>query len=259
MWNGRWTATTTCTFFRQDRLDLWQQKQRRIIAPQVFPDHPILLSEGKTASTGTAAGRVFIAGVGNLSRIPDDAILVTRVASPDYAALMGKIRGIITDVGSVASHLASVAREFGVPAIFDAGRATAILKDGDAITMVADTTTVYQGIVPELAENAKPMKQFIFESPVHRRMKAVLDNISPLNLTDPKHPSFSPEGCRTLHDIIRFAHENAMKEMFGLSGQDKKDVTAVRLTANFPLSLYCIDLGRRPETGAHHLRYDYSL
>ena len=184
---------------------------------------------------------------------------MARVASPDYAALMGKIRGIITDVGSVASHLASVAREFGVPAIFDAGRATTILKDGDAITMMADTTTVYQGIVPELAESAKPMKSFIFESPVHRRMKAVLDKISPLNLTDPKHPSFSPEGCRTLHDIIRFAHENAMKEMFGLSGQDKKDVTAVKLTANFPLSLYCIDLGRRPETGAHHLRHDYSL
>ncbi len=171
------------------------------------------------------------------------------MASPDYAALMGKIRGIITDVGSVASHLASVAREFGVPAIFDAGRATTILKDGEAITMMADTTTVYQGIVPELAESAKPMKQFIFESPVHRRMKAVLDNISPLNLTDPKLPSFSPEGCRTLHDIIRFAHENAMKEMFGLSGQDKKDVTAVRLTANFPLSLYCIDLGEGLKRG----------
>ena len=219
------------------------------ISPHVFLDHPILLSDGKTASTGTATGRVFIAGVGNLSRIPDDAILVTRVASPDYAALMGKIRGIITDVGSVASHLASVAREFGVPAIFDAGQATTILKDGESITMMANATTVYQGIVPELAESVKPMKQFIFESPVHRRMKAVLDNISPLNLTDPKHPSFSPEGCKTLHDIIRFAHENAMKEMFGLSGQDKKDVTAIKLTANFPLSLYCIDLGQGLKQG----------
>ncbi len=219
------------------------------ISPQVFPDYPILLSEGNAASTGTAAGRVFIAGVDKQGRIPDDAILVARVASPDYAALMGKVRGIITDVGSVASHLASVAREFGVPAIFDAGRATILLKDGETITMVADATTVYRGIVPELAESAKPMKQFIFESPAHRRLKAVLDNISPLNLTDPKHPSFSTEGCRTLHDIIRFAHENAMKEMFGLSGQDKNDVTAVRLTANFPLSLYCIDLGEGLKQG----------
>ena len=74
-------------------------------------------------------------------------------------------------------------------------------------------------------------------------MRAVLDRISPLNLTDPKHPSFSPEGCRTIHDIIRFAHENAMKEMFGLSEQAGGDVTTVKLTANIPLPLYCIDLG----------------
>jgi pyruvate,water dikinase len=213
------------------------------LMPRAFPDFPILISEGKTACAGTAAGRVFIARADNLEHIPDDAILVARAASPDYAALMGKIRGIITDIGSVASHLASVAREFGVPAIFDTAHATTALKDGEAITMVADTTTVYRGVVPELAESAKPMKSFIFESPVHRRLKAVLDKISPLNLTDPKHPSFSVEGCRTLHDIIRFAHENAVKEMFGFSGQDKKDVTAVKLTANFPLSLYCIDLG----------------
>jgi len=219
------------------------------ITPAVFPDHPILLSEGKTASTGTAVGRVYIAGIENRRPIPDDTILVARIASPDHAALFGKIKGIITDVGSVASHLASVAREFGVPAIFDAGRATTVLKDGEVITMTADDTTVYQGIVPELAENAHPMKSFIFESPVHRRMKDVLNNISPLNLTDPKLPSFSPESCRTIHDIIRFAHETAMKEMFGLSGQDKKDVTAVRLTANFPLTLYCIDLGEGLKPG----------
>jgi hypothetical protein len=53
--------------------------------------------------------------------------VVAKTASPDYAALMGKVKGIITDIGSVASHLASVAREFGVPDIFDAGRATSSL------------------------------------------------------------------------------------------------------------------------------------
>ena len=50
---------------------------------------------------------------------------MARTASPDHARLMGKIKGIITDLGSVTSHLASVAREFGVPALFDTGQATA--------------------------------------------------------------------------------------------------------------------------------------
>lgn len=210
---------------------------------QSFPDHPILLSGGKAASTGTATGVVFVAGTGNLSSIPEEAILVAKTASPDYAGLMGKVRGIITDIGSVASHLASVTREFGVPAIVDAGSATSSLKAGETITMVADTATVYKGIVLELAANERPVKKYIFESPVHRRMRAILDRVSPLNLTDPKDPSFSPEGCKTIHDIIRFSHENAMKEMFGLSGHAAGDVTAVRLTANIPLVLYCIDLG----------------
>jgi pyruvate, water dikinase len=231
-------------FILQSRpLGLIETKAAADKTPQVFPDHPMLLSAGKAASTGTATGVVFIVGADKQSPIPDGAIVVAKTASPDYAALMGKVKGIITDIGSVASHLASVAREFGVPAIFDAGNATSSLQDGESITMVADTATVYQGIVPELAASAKPFKKHIFESPVHRRMRAVLDQISPLNLTDPKDPSFAPEGCRTIHDIIRFAHENAMKEMFGLSGQAGGDVTAVKLTANIPLPLYCIDLG----------------
>ena len=224
-------------------LGLAQATEDAEAARQIFPDHPILLSGGKAASTGTATGVVFIAGTENLGGIPEDAILVAKTASPDYAGLMGKVRGIITDIGSVASHLASVTREFGVPAIVDAGNATSSLKAGETITMVADTATVYKGIVPELAANTRPVKKYIFESPVHRRMRTILDRISPLNLTDPKDSSFSPEGCRTIHDIIRFSHENAMKEMFGLSGHTAGDVTAVRLTANIPLVLYCIDLG----------------
>jgi pyruvate,water dikinase len=79
-------------------------------------------------------------------------------------------------------------------------------------------------------------------SPTHKRLRAVLDLASPLNLTDPSAVNFTPEGCRTLHDIIRFAHERIMKEIFFLS--EKTDgALSVRLQANIPLSLYCIDLG----------------
>jgi len=133
-------------------------------------------------------------------------------------------------------HLGLVAAETAAKAM------QPVFPDHPMLLSEGKTATIYQGRVPELSDRIKPMKSFIYENPVHRWMKAVLDNISPLNLIDPKHPSFSPEGCRTFHDIIRFAHENAMKEMFSLSGQDKKDATAVKLTANFPLSLYCIDL-----------------
>ena len=210
---------------------------------EIFLNHPIILATGKAASVGTVCGVVVRADGKSLSHIPENAILVTRTASPDFAVYMGRIRGIITDIGGVASHLASVAREFAIPAIFDVGNATSLLQDGRTITMVADTTTVYEGIVPELAANIRPQKKHIFESPVHRRLRSILDKVSPLNLTDTRSQSFSPAGCKTLHDVIRFSHETVMKEMFLLSEGAGGGVTTVKLTTSIPLSLYCIDLG----------------
>jgi len=204
---------------------------------------PILLSDGRMASRGTASGVVVIADGKNLSTLPEDAILVARTASPDYAKYMERVRGLITDVGSVASHLASIAREFGVPVIIDTKVATSVFRDGQGITMVADSATVYDGLVPELASGTRPSKKHVFESPMYRRMRVLLDRISPLNLTDPKDPAFSPGGCVTVHDVIRFSHEQAMKEMFLLSEGGVRGATSIRLKSNIPLMLYCIDLG----------------
>lgn len=231
-------------FILQSRpLHVASRKPEKAPVAREIPGHPTLLSGGSPASGGTAVGKVFMAPGQGEGLIPEDAILVTKTASPDYAKLVGKVKGIITDVGSVASHLSSVAREFNIPTIVNAGQATATLPDGAWITMVADTATVYQGKVSEFAEAPKPLKQDIFESPIRRRMRDVMNRASPLNLTDPKAPSFSPEGCQTIHDIIRFSHETIMKEMFGLSGDARESVQSVKMTANIPLSLYFIDLG----------------
>lgn len=231
-------------FFLQSRpLALIQTKSRQQTATREFPGHPLLLAGGKTASPGVASGVVWQAGRSGSRTPPENAILVARTASPDYASLMNHIKGLITEVGSVTSHLASVAREFGVPALLDLAGATQTLTDGQEITLVADTGAVYQGIVAELAENARPTRQHVVNSPMHGRLRAVLDQLSPLNLTDPQAPDFAPAGCRTLHDVIRFAHERAMQEMFGLSEAGPGQSIAARLITSIPLPLYLIDLG----------------
>ncbi len=231
-------------FILQSRpLGLVQVKPEKT-APDIDQQaYPVLLSQGKTASPGIAVGAVCLAAGRTTASLPENAILVARTASPDYAAHINRLKGLITDIGSVTSHLASVAREFGVPTIVDAGNATQVLADGQEITLLADNAVVYQGIVPELASHVRPHKKPMFNSPVHQRLRVILDRLAPLNLTDPKDPGFQPSGCQTVHDIIRFAHEKAMQEMFGLSQLGKSGVNTVKLTANIPLMLYLIDLG----------------
>ena len=232
-------------FILQSRpLNLASRKPEKEALPGEFPGHPILLSKGRTASSGVAAGPVYLLREGEeIEDIPPGSILVARTASPNYAGLMGRINGIITDIGSITSHLASVAREFGVPALFDTVKATSVLIHKEPVTLYADTGIVYQGIVEELAQKSTIPRTPIFESPLHRRLKTILDFISPLNLIDPHDPSFSPEGCRTFHDLTRFTHEMAIKEMFGLADAAGRKALAVKLTSTVPLFLYLIDLG----------------
>ncbi len=216
----------------------------RLDAPVVdVTGHPVLFAAGKSASPGIAAGKVFILREGDdPGNVPEGVVLVARTASPDLAKLTGRVSSIITDIGSASSHLASVAREFGVPTIVDAGNATTTLKNGDMVTLTTDPPKVYAGIVEELTALIQPRKKQVFDSPVHRRMRRVLDLVSPLSLTDPDDPSFSPEGCKTVHDVIRYTHEQAVRSMFGLT--DEADaVRSIELKAKIPLELRMIDLG----------------
>jgi pyruvate,water dikinase len=208
-----------------------------------FPGHSVLIAGGKPASPGIAGGTIVIAHEGErIGDIPENSIVIVKTASPNYAKLAGKIQGIITEIGSTASHLASVVREFGIPAIFDMPGAMTHLKDGSLVTLDASHAVVYQGLVDELLNEERPQRKKHIESATHQRTRRILDSISPLNLTDPDSPSFTPEACRTIHDIIRYTHEETVKEMFGLT-EEAESVRSIRLTAKIPLVLHLIDLG----------------
>ncbi len=222
-----------------------------------YPGHEVLIESGTCVSGGAAMGKVVLLKAGedldDAKRLEEDVILVTKTASPQHAKVIAKVKGIITDVGSITSHLASVAREFGVPALFDTQRATSTLVDGDEITLWASQARVYKGVVNGLVQSVRQMKRPVFASPTHLKMQAVLESISPLNLTDPEDPAFSPDGCRTVHDIIRFTHEQAMREMFGYGDVAERVTGALKMKLSIPLWLYVIDLGGglRQDLAAH--------
>ena len=212
-----------------------------------YPDHPVLVQGGKCAAGGVVTGRVLLKTTieldGSAPQLEPDTILVARTASTTFTPWVSKVRGIITDVGGTASHLASVAREFGVPALFDTKIATSTLRDGEEITLWASQGRVYQGFVQKLVQGVRQVKRPIFNTPAHLRLQRLLDLISPLNLTDPNAADFSPEKCRTVHDIIRFCHELSVRQMFNLGEAIGRTRNAVRLKVNIPINLFALDMG----------------
>lgn len=220
-------------------------ESRRGDAPDISTeDHPVLLRGGASACDGVAAGRAYrIDSDHTLHHVPAGTIIIARQTSPRYVPIMGRIQGIVTDIGSVTGHMASVAREFQLPTLVGTGTATADIPNGEEITVDAAHRTVYLGFVSSLVKKKRPVNP-MKGSPTYKALQSALKRIAPLNLTDPKKESFRPETCETLHDVIRFAHEMSMQEMFTLSdnlGPEKR--VAVPLKIQLPLNLYIIDLG----------------
>jgi len=213
-------------------------------------EHPVLLSTGKTASPGIVAGDAFLVSSPDIENVPDNVILVARTTSAELARHMRHVQGLITDMGGVSSHLASVAREFGIPAIVDAKEATQRIAQGSEITMDAGTTTVYKGRIQEWLDSGPTFSGRSMPGPMHKRLGAILEKISPLNLTDPSSEDFSPENCRTIHDVIRYLHEKSITELFSLSGKTHEQRhPSVELVTDIPLRIRIIDLGGGLEKG----------
>ncbi|MGE4553469.1 MAG: PEP/pyruvate-binding domain-containing protein, partial [Desulfovibrionaceae bacterium] len=209
-----------------------------------FPGHEVLLMGGDTACRGRAAGPAYIlTSDHNLAGIPEGAVLVAPETSPRYVPALGRIRALVTEVGSVTGHMASVAREFGVPALVGVADATRRIQPGEDITVDATNRLILSGVVRSLVtvrRRTNPMKG----SPAYKTAMAALQKISLLNLTDPAAANFTPAGCTTLHDVIRFAHEKSMAEMFSISdtlGVDEG--MAVPLKLPLPLKIVAVDLG----------------
>jgi pyruvate,water dikinase len=108
----------------------------------------------------------------------------------------------------------------------------------------AYTGRVYEGRVMSLLALQDPDESPLKDTPVYRTLQNVANWIVPLHLLDPKSPSFSPNACRSLHDIMRFAHEMSYAEMFRISDLvTDQGAGAVRMEAPLPLDLRVIDLG----------------
>jgi len=208
--------------------------------------HRILLqNQGEVACRGVGTGRVFVVDANQSTEgfLPGD-VLVTPVASPGLSVLVADASALISDAGSVTGHLATVSREYRVPAIVDARDAVRRLQAGSVVTVDADEKIVYEGNVDELVRYHLLRHEPYQEAAEFRILRRMLKHAAPLTLRDPAVPGFTAENCRTYHDIIRFAHECALLELGRLEGikLDGRHSRAQELQLDIPLDLAVIDL-----------------
>ncbi|MEF3698492.1 PEP/pyruvate-binding domain-containing protein [Desulfolutivibrio sp.] len=203
-----------------------------------------LLTGGGRVSNGVVAGRaVHAQTVIEVSAIPAGAILLTPTLSPALARLAGRVAGVVAAAGSRAGHFASVAREFGLPVAVFGPEIFTHIPDGQEITLDADAGKVFPGRVESLigaAADTGPKKI----TPLGTRLEKIIPLVARLTLTDPESPDFAPANMRSIHDVVRFAHEKSVAEMFSLVGRGGRGLaSAKRLKTPLPFTMYILDLG----------------
>jgi len=117
-------------------------------------DAPVLLS-GAAASPGVASGPVkIVPDPSQIDKVLKGDVLVAEMTTPDFVPAMKRAAAILTDRGGRTAHAAIVSRELGIPCIVGSEKATAMLKDGQVITVDGSNGKVYEGKI-EVATETK--------------------------------------------------------------------------------------------------------
>jgi pyruvate,water dikinase len=67
------------------------------------------------------------------ARMPTGAVLVAPTTDPGWTPLFARASAVVVEIGGLFSHAATVAREYGLPAVSNVERATDLLRDGDVV------------------------------------------------------------------------------------------------------------------------------
>ena len=107
--------------------------------PAAVPDeiwlrHPGL--RGHPAGVGWGTGRACVITCEcELARVAPGDVLVTKVAGPALAQVLPRVAGVVAELGGSTSHLASLARERGIPMVLGVLDAAQHIPDGSQVAV----------------------------------------------------------------------------------------------------------------------------
>jgi pyruvate, water dikinase len=115
------------------------QARALTVEPSTLPDeiwgkHPGLTGHG--AGIGWGAGRAVVVSCEcELARVAPGDVLVTKVAGPALSQVLARVAGVVAELGGSTSHLASLARERGIPMVLGVLDATSRIPDGSQVAV----------------------------------------------------------------------------------------------------------------------------
>jgi pyruvate,water dikinase len=115
--------------------------QKAHVPDEIWLRHPAL--SGHPAGIGWGSGRAVVVSCEcELSRVAPGDVLVTKVAGPALSHILPRVAGVVAELGGSTSHLASLARERGIPMVLGVLDATQHIPDGAQVAVDGVVGTV---------------------------------------------------------------------------------------------------------------------
>lgn len=224
-----------------------------IVSTESEPDtteFEVIASGGNTVCPGAGIGKLFhLNSAEELPNVPDGAVLLVRHPFLRLITAMDKISALVTEIGSIASHISTIAREYRIPTIMGLHESER-LTDGLEVTVDATQATIYGGAHHELVKARRPKADLFDDINLLELLDRILVKITPLNLLRTTDDNFNIDSCDTFHDIIRYCHQQSIHELFSFSNETAhKGSVGSWLDSGLPIPMKVISLNER----SHHL------
>ena len=129
-----------------------QEKSARVLRRYSLGGVKNVLVSGRAIGQKVGQGPVrLVASVAEIDKVQPGDVLVADMTDPDWEPVMKKAAAIVTNRGGRTCHAAIIARELGIPAVVGCGNASALLIDGQEVTVSCaegDTGHIYAGLLP---------------------------------------------------------------------------------------------------------------